>query len=230
MKIEDIKIVSVEELASAKKYLRQGVKEVHKIHINGNESMLVKSINGGKVRYRVLTYSGEITHASCVVCDKLLPTDCFAVGGTGGLDNKCFPCRYRKNIETRGMDYLLTKRVSTHNKNKTERITKQDLIELLSRTDGCMYCGRSLGEEKRDFHLDHFNPTAKGGRNTTHNMVVCCSYCNLGKKDEDFFEWSKDYFSHNSILTPYQVQKRMVDYFKEYYDIDYSDRINVPAD
>ena len=43
----------------------------------------------------------------------------------------------------------------------------------------CYFCGESLS----NFHVDHFQPLFKGGRNDISNIVLTCQSCNLNKED-----------------------------------------------
>ena len=156
--------------------------------------------------------------------------------------------QYRKNNKSRKLVWYysnpLAAKVRSANshsaKNNNGKISIEEFGIIVGRflidddVFSCPYCGRETYISTKGFHLDHFIPRSLGGRNEAFNAVPCCTYCNHSKWQYDFFEWSRDYFGHLHSMgfkySPYQVQKRMVDYFKEYYDIDYSDRINVPAD
>ena len=60
---------------------------------------------------------------------------------------------------------------------KTER-------EYVMLRDGymCCYCGTKL--PKKEIHIDHVYPYAKGGETTAENSVVSCRRCNLSKSDK----------------------------------------------
>jgi 5-methylcytosine-specific restriction endonuclease McrA len=47
----------------------------------------------------------------------------------------------------------------------------------------CVYCGRSVIEDKIKLQVDHLIPRVKGGTNEENNLITSCSECNLGKSD-----------------------------------------------
>ena len=53
-------------------------------------------------------------------------------------------------------------------------------FEVLKR-DGfrCQYCGAEPA--KKDLHIDHILPVAKGGGDEIENLTTACADCNLGK-------------------------------------------------
>jgi len=59
-------------------------------------------------------------------------------------------------------------------------IGKKVRFEVFKR-DGfqCHYCGAS--PPKAILHVDHIHPVARGGTNSTDNLITSCSVCNIGK-------------------------------------------------
>lgn len=55
------------------------------------------------------------------------------------------------------------------------------VLEHLEEFDNifCVYCGKVLEIDK--VHIDHKNPTSKGGGNESQNLCVPCKECNAGK-------------------------------------------------
>lgn len=47
----------------------------------------------------------------------------------------------------------------------------------------CVYCGRSVKEDKVKLHVDHIIPRSKGGKDVFSNLATACEECNLGKSD-----------------------------------------------
>ena len=250
LKKEDIKLIKKLD-TYPKGFHRSTVVGYYVAVVEGVECEYIetKTSTGSKVR---LKRNGEMLYQTCIDCKALLSKDFY-----NKRQPYCKPCRTIRDKVAGRKRYLQNKdkiiaqtkiwheknpiRVKTSSANKRcKKLDKGVLLadqvqEVFDRFINheeieCGYCKRRVALKPSEFHLDHFTPLSSEGLNTADNIIPTCKYCNRAKKDEDFFEWSKDYFSHNSILTPYQVQKRMVDYFKEYYDIDYSDRINVPAD
>lgn len=250
LKKEDIKILKkLDTLPNG--YAPKTVVGYYIASVNGIDCEYIetKTSRGSKVR---LKRNGEMLYQTCCDCKALLSNDSYNKGQS--YCKSCHTIRYKDTGRKRYIQNktkIIAQSRSWQEKNpirfktlaannRGKKLDKGELLvdqvqEVFDRFINheeveCGYCKRRVALKPSEFHLDHFNSLSSGGLNTSDNIIPTCKYCNQAKKDEDFFEWSKDYFSHNSILTPYQVQKRMVDYFKEYYDIDYSDRINVPAD
>lgn len=225
MKVDAVRVLKKIESTNIEISGVTSITEAYEVMLDCATYVMVKTLHSGVERWRLLQ-GGEVKFASCSLCGELHTIESYAM--KGNKYNRCRVARCKKCISK-----------SKHGRRpKTTKLSKRK-FETITKpfSDGetlkCCYCRRELkytSWKSFEFHIEHFIPRADGGANDESNLLPCCSYCNLAKNSLDFFEWSKDYFSHNSILTPYQVQKRMVDYFKEYYDIDYSDRINVPAD
>lgn len=54
-------------------------------------------------------------------------------------------------------------------------------IKLLSRKRICHWCGCGLTKENR--RIDHVLALARGGKHCPDNLVACCAFCNMSKKD-----------------------------------------------
>jgi hypothetical protein len=48
----------------------------------------------------------------------------------------------------------------------------------------CVYCGSS-----ENLTLDHVHPKARGGHDTTHNVVPACLTCNQSKGSNHWLSW-----------------------------------------
>ena len=53
----------------------------------------------------------------------------------------------------------------------------------------CFYCGNGLNPLR--WHLDHFLPTSKGGRNEFDNLRSSCNLCNMMKSDMTYEQFVK---------------------------------------
>lgn len=51
----------------------------------------------------------------------------------------------------------------------------------------CFYCLNGLNPHK--WHLDHYFPISKGGRNEFENLRASCKYCNIMKSDLEYEQW-----------------------------------------
>ncbi len=47
----------------------------------------------------------------------------------------------------------------------------------------CYWCDKVV--KNKSFHIDHYTPISKGGRNDTGNIVITCPTCNLRKNKKD---------------------------------------------
>ena len=50
----------------------------------------------------------------------------------------------------------------------------------------CPYCSNNM---KDDIHIDHIIPLSKNGSNEVHNLILCCSNCNLRKSAKELDVW-----------------------------------------
>lgn len=71
--------------------------------------------------------------------------------------------------------------------------TKAELTQLFEDQNGlCGYCGvRLYWSIRRDIHIDHITPLARGGSNWISNIIIACSGCNLNKHNRTLPEWEK---------------------------------------
>jgi len=53
---------------------------------------------------------------------------------------------------------------------------------LKNRKRHCFYCGVRL--TRKNLHVDHMSPLAKGGAHSAANLVAACDKCNLSKHDK----------------------------------------------
>jgi 5-methylcytosine-specific restriction endonuclease McrA len=219
--------------------------EVNGMIWNGYEVRVSKH-KGRSTEYAV-DEVGEMVAKGCITCGtiKVLSEYNNCSRKASGKTGKCKECarEYRRRWYGANKEHvkawntteenMLRRKVNSANsiarrRGNTGRIEWSDLKELLNRFNyKCGYCNRPLDSSHGGgFSPDHFIPLSIGGSNLPENIIPTCSYCNSGKKDADPFEWIADYFGHNSTLSPYQVQRRLVDYFLEHYGLDYSERIN----
>jgi 5-methylcytosine-specific restriction endonuclease McrA len=60
--------------------------------------------------------------------------------------------------------------------------------KVFSKTKGkCYYCGFALCFET--FHIDHIEPTSRGGVNLHSNLAPACPSCNTSKGAKTLEEW-----------------------------------------
>lgn len=64
--------------------------------------------------------------------------------------------------------------------------TQQDIENLMLWQNGeCYYCD----DELLDYHVDHYIPLSKGGKNENTNLVLACPLCNLRKNARMPEDW-----------------------------------------
>lgn len=82
-----------------------------------------------------------------------------------------------------------THRRRTRKANAQGDYTAKDIKRLYNKQEGkCLYCGCNLGE---DYHVDHFIPLAKHGKNSPDNLAIACADCNLSKNSTVPYDWYK---------------------------------------
>lgn len=72
--------------------------------------------------------------------------------------------------------------------------TENDIKRLFDRQGGlCNACGKKLIRyNKKQYHVDHVIPLAKGGSNRPDNLQLLCPFCNLSKNVKDPIEWARE--------------------------------------
>jgi len=91
---------------------------------------------------------------------------------------------YREaNPDKRKAAYAAWRAAKKHNGGS---YTKQDVENLmLWQNKQCYYCD----DELLDYHVDHYIPLSKGGKNDNTNIVLACPLCNLRKNDRMPEDW-----------------------------------------
>lgn len=51
----------------------------------------------------------------------------------------------------------------------------------------CYWCGVAC---KDSYHIDHYEPLAKGGAHELHNLVIACPSCNFSKSAKDPYQFA----------------------------------------
>ena len=97
----------------------------------------------------------------------------------------------------RGREVLLhsiRKRKAQRLSSEDGTVTYQALQDLMVKQNHkCYHCGKSLKKlKKKDIHLDHYIPLAKGGAHTIKNVVWSCAPCNHKKSDSIMNSRSSD--------------------------------------
>jgi 5-methylcytosine-specific restriction endonuclease McrA len=65
--------------------------------------------------------------------------------------------------------------------------TPEDIDRIYEKQGGrCLYCGTDLNGS---FHVDHFIPIVRGGRNSPPNLALACPHCNHTKCGVLPFDW-----------------------------------------
>jgi 5-methylcytosine-specific restriction endonuclease McrA len=83
-------------------------------------------------------------------------------------------------------------------------------IQLIRTGFKCAYCGMDFMQSFEAFSnatVDHFKPTSKGGENSPHNKLACCSLCNRLKSNSVFETFAE---------AKAEVLKRREEFFEDY--------------
>lgn len=77
-------------------------------------------------------------------------------------------------------NWLCDRKANGANSRFKDKISKESVYQVLKLAEfKCVYCNSNLNN--RDWHLDHYQPKAKGGRNVINNLVPSCRHCNMMK-------------------------------------------------
>jgi len=68
------------------------------------------------------------------------------------------------------------------------RSIKWEIEKMYGCYDKCMYCGIDL---KGNYHLDHIQSIAHGGKDDIRNLAITCPMCNGAKGTMSLKEYSK---------------------------------------
>lgn len=68
--------------------------------------------------------------------------------------------------------------------------TEEDIQRLMVlQRSKCAHCSRSIKKER---HVDHVIPIARGGSNWPDNLQLLCPHCNMSKGAKDPYEWKQE--------------------------------------
>lgn len=88
----------------------------------------------------------------------------------------------------------ITRNRKAREKNAVGAHTAEDIQKILNQQGGlCNACGKKLIRyRKKQYHVDHIVPLAKGGTNWPDNIQLLCPTCNLSKHARDPVEWARE--------------------------------------
>jgi 5-methylcytosine-specific restriction endonuclease McrA len=96
--------------------------------------------------------------------------------------------------------YKCTEKANSANIRCTHKISANDVFEILNiYSYKCIYCQTDL---KKVWHLDHYTPLSRGGKNNFKNIVPSCPRCNIMKGNMDghqFVRWCQKVVNNNII-------------------------------
>jgi 5-methylcytosine-specific restriction endonuclease McrA len=98
-------------------------------------------------------------------------------------------------------DYKCNEKATSANLRCEFKISGNDVLAVLKLYEfSCVYCSKKL--KNAPWHLDHFYPLSKGGKNKIENIVPSCPRCNVMKGDLDgmqFVKWCKKVLEKNTF-------------------------------
>ena len=133
--------------------------------------------------------------------------------------------RYRKDKSFRLQCILrnsncqnLKRALEYYNSGKSDKLPSKSSSRLLLKlyeiqNHNCPYCSNNM---KDDIHIDHIIPLSKNGSNEVHNLILCCSDCNLRKSAKELDVWLNECnINYDEFIS--DIEKRNEMYFN--YDI-----------
>ena len=133
--------------------------------------------------------------------------------------------RYRKDENYKLKCYLRTynhknlkRALEYYNSGKSNKLPAKSPSKMLLKlyeiqNHNCPYCSNNM---KDDIHIDHIIPLSKNGSNEVHNLILCCSSCNLRKSAKELDVWLNECnINYDEFIS--DIEKRNEMYFN--YDI-----------
>lgn len=103
------------------------------------------------------------------------------------------------------VQYKCNEKASSANSRCKDKITPLQILHVLKINKfKCIYCGLVINS--KNWHLDHYYPVSKSGKNVIANLVSSCSVCNLMKSNmtgEQFYRKCEaviNNFAHKEML------------------------------
>ena len=110
----------------------------------------------------------------------------------------------------------LKRALEYYNNKKSDKLPSKSQSRMLLKlyeiqNNNCPYCSNNM---KNDIHIDHIIPLSKNGSNKVHNLILCCSYCNLRKNAKELDIWlSECNINYDEFIS--DIKKRNEMYFSE---------------
>lgn len=102
--------------------------------------------------------------------------------------------RKRWQIENPGKNTVYNRNRKARKRNADGVFNKDDIQTIFESQGGqCNTCGKNLIRyNKKQYHIDHITPIAKGGSNWPKNLQLLCPKCNLSKHAKDAIQWARE--------------------------------------
>lgn len=108
---------------------------------------------------------------------------------------------YRERNREKFTQYMANWRAANPDRNKANKraseskrragmkgVSNKEFIDWTSAQPKiCHWCGKRCED---GFHVDHYEPIAKGGKHEISNFVIACQFCNLSKKCKDPYQFA----------------------------------------
>ena len=124
---------------------------------------------------------------------------------------------FRLNFKLRSSNRQNLKRaLEYYNNGKSDKLPIKSPSRMLLKlyeiqNHNCPYCSNNM---KDDIHIDHIIPLSKNGSNEVHNLILCCSNCNLRKSAKELDVWlSECNINYDEFIL--DIERRNEMYFSE---------------
>lgn len=150
----------------------------------------------------------------CSRCKECKPAEFFGklAQSSDGLRSYCKPCevewakeKYWRDVEKSRSEAMQKYFLNVHRSRAYGRVaasvrraritgaggfhTRQDVLTILKlQKYKCAVCECSV---KKEYHVDHIMPLAKGGTSWPWNLQILCPTCNMKKRDHDPIDHAK---------------------------------------
>lgn len=103
------------------------------------------------------------------------------------IDNRESKIAYAREYHAKNFARVRHWAATKKAKTKSDLYFEEYEYWILSTKKLCYWCGLDCASE---YHVDHYEPLAKGGKHDLENLVIACPDCNRRKSDKDPYQFA----------------------------------------